>query len=83
MAVSLRPEQAALNRRNEAPSHHTSVDGTIEQITYLGNALVYRVVFEWMDMDVRAENRPGMAKAAVGDEVTVSWEPTAVAVVEN
>ena len=81
VAVSLRPEQAALSRRGGAPSHHTSVDGRVEQITYLGNALVYRVVFEWMDMDVRTENRPGMEKAAVGDEVTVSWEPTAVAVV--
>ena len=81
VAVSLRPEQATLNRRGEAPSHHTSVDGRIEQITYLGNALVYRVVFEWMNMDVRAENRPGVAQAIVGDEVTVSWTPDAVTVV--
>ncbi len=83
VAVSLRPEQAILNRRGEAPHNHTSVDGRIEQITYLGNALVYQVVFEWMSIDVRAENRAGMAQASVGDEVTVSWEPTAVTVVED
>ena len=81
--MSLRPEQAELSRRGEAPSHHTSVDGRVEQITYLGNALVYKVVFEWMDMEVRAENRPGVGQSGVGDEVTVSWEPDSVTVVED
>ena len=83
VAVSLRPEQAILHRRGRAPRHHTSVDGRIDQITYLGNALVYKVSFEWMQIDVRAENRPGVGLASVGDEVTVSWEPTAVAVVQD
>ena len=83
VAISLRPEQAMLNRLGEASSQHTSVDGRIEQVTYLGNALVYRVVFEWMSMEVRAENRPGMEQASVGDEVTVSWEPAAATVVQD
>ena len=83
VSISLRPEQAMLNRLGEAPSMHTSVDGCIEQITYLGNALVYRVVFEWMTMDVRAENRPGVEQASVGDNVSVSWEPAAATVVQD
>ena len=83
VSISLRPEQAMLNRLGEAPSQHTSVDGCIEQITYLGNALVYRVVFEWMTMDVRAENRPGVEQASVGDNVSVSWEPAAATVVQD
>ncbi len=81
--VSLRPEQAILHRLGGAPRRHTSVDGRIEQITYQGNALVYTVVFEWINMDVRVENRPGAQHAGVGDEVTVSWEPTAMTVVED
>ena len=83
IAISLRPEQVMLNRLGEAPSRHTSVDGRVEQVTYLGNALVYRVVFEWMTVDVRAENRPGVELASVGEEVTVSWEPAAATVVQD
>ena len=81
VSVSLRPEQVILNPLGEAPSQHTSVDGRVEQITYLGNALVYTVIFEWMNLDVRAENRPDASQASVGDQVTVSWEPDAVTVV--
>ncbi len=81
--VSLRPEQAILHRLGGAPPHHTSVDGRIEQITYQGNALVYTVVFEWINLDVRVENRPGAQHAGVGDQVTVSWEPGAMTVVED
>ncbi len=83
VGVSLRPEQTVLHRRGEAPPHHTSVDGHIEEITYQGNALVYRVVFEWISLDVRVENRPGASHAGVGEQVTVSWDPTAVTVVED
>ena len=83
IAISLRPEQVVLNRLGEAPSRHTSVDGRVEHVTYLGNALVYRVVFEWMTVDVRAENRPGVELASVGEEVTVSWEPAAATVVQD
>ena len=83
VAVSLRPEQAFLHSLGDAPEHHTSVDGRVEQVTYLGNALIYRVSFQWMHIDVRAENRPGVASAGAGDEVTVSWEPSSVAVVQD
>lgn len=83
VAVSLRPEQAFLHRRGRAPEHHASVDGQVEQVTYLGNALIYRVSFQWMHVDVREENRPGGASASAGDEVTVSWEPSSVAVVQD
>jgi len=83
VAVSLRPEQAFLHNLGGAPAHHTSVDGQVEQVTYLGNALIYRVSFQWMHIDVREENRPGGASLGAGDEVTVSWEPSSVAVVQD
>ena len=83
VAVSLRPEQAFIHRTGQAPENHTSVDGQVEQVNYLGNALIYRVAFQWMHIDVRVENRSGAAPVGAGDEVTVSWEPSAVAVVQD
>ncbi len=83
VTVSLRPEQAFIHRRGEAPPNHTSVDGRVEQVTFLGNALVYRVTFQWMVIDVRLENRPGSITLQVGEEVTVSWRSSSVAVVQD
>ena len=83
VAVSLRPEQAFIYRRGQAPGNQTSVDGRVEQVSYLGNALIYRVSFQWMHIDVRAENRPGVSSVSAGDEVTVSWDPSSVAVVQD
>jgi spermidine/putrescine transport system ATP-binding protein len=81
VAVSLRPERATLDRRGEGPDDRPSVDGRLEQVTYLGNALVYTVALDWMRLEVRTENNPGAADPSPGDEVTVSWEPGSVSVV--
>ncbi|MEO2198133.1 MAG: ABC transporter ATP-binding protein [bacterium] len=81
VAVSLRPERASLHRLGDGPDGHPSIDGRLEQVTYLGNALVYMVALDWMRLEVRTENHPGASGPAVGDEVTVSWEPGSVSVV--
>ncbi|MDH4172048.1 MAG: ABC transporter ATP-binding protein [Acidimicrobiia bacterium] len=81
VAVSLRPERAQLDTLGQAPAGRPSVNGRLEQVTYLGNALVQSVALDWMRVDVRTENQPGTAGPSVGDQVTVSWEPDAVAVV--
>lgn len=83
VAVSLRPEQVRIHRRGAAPSGRTAVDGRVEEVLYHGNALVHTVVFEWMTLDVRTENRTGAATFAPGDDVTVSWAPEALAVVTD
>ncbi len=81
VAVSLRPERAVLHRRDGAPAGVPSVDGVLEQVTYLGNALVYTVALDWMHLEVRTENRPHIERPNVGEDVTVSWEQGAVSVV--
>ena len=52
-------------------------------MTYLGNALVHTVALDWMTIEVRAENRADVAHAAIGDAVSVSWNPEAVSVVTD
>jgi ABC-type Fe3+/spermidine/putrescine transport system ATPase subunit len=59
------------------------VDGVVKSITYLGNAIVYHVGLDWMELEVREENRPDAHRLDVGDEVTVSWDDRAVAVVSE
>ena len=83
VAVILRPERATIAPRDEATAGRSSVDGVIRSITYLGNAIVYRVGLDWMELDVREENRPDSHRLDVGDDVTVSWDDRAVAVVSE
>jgi spermidine/putrescine ABC transporter ATP-binding subunit len=83
VAVILRPERATIEPRREATAGRSAVDGVVLSITYLGNAIVYRVGLDWMEIDVREENRPDSERLDVGDEVTVSWDDRAVAVVSE
>ncbi len=81
VSVILRPERASITERSQTPPGRSAVDGVIEGATYLGNAIVYRVAIDWMEIDVREENRPDARRHERGDEVTVSWDDRAVAVV--
>jgi len=81
IAVSLRPERARLHPKGHAPSDLPSVDGTLLEITYLGNALVYRVALDWMTIEVRSTTDTGTEPIQVGDAVTVSWAPDAISLV--
>jgi spermidine/putrescine transport system ATP-binding protein len=81
IAVSLRPERARLHAKGHAPSDLPSVDGTLLEITYLGNALVYRVALDWMTIEVRSSTNTQTGPIQVGDVVTVSWAPDAISLV--
>jgi spermidine/putrescine transport system ATP-binding protein len=81
VAISLRPESARLAARGTGPGGCPSIDGRVEGVTYLGNALVHTVALDWMRLDVRTENVHGFDGPSAGDEVTVWWEPGAVSVV--
>jgi len=83
VAVILRPERASIRPRGEATAGRSAVDGVVRSITYLGNAIVYRVGLDWMEIDVREENRPDSERLEAGDDVTVSWDDRAVAVVSE
>ena len=50
-------------------------------MTYLGNVRVYTVRLDWMEVEVREENRPGAALHEPGAPVSIWWDPGAVWVV--
>ncbi len=84
VALSLRPERAHLAARGSVASGDgTSVDGVIDRMTYLGNARVYTVRLDWMEVEVREENLPGSVVYEPGTEITVSWDPGAAWVVAD
>jgi len=78
--VSLRPERAFLHAASSTPDG-AWVDGAVKSVTYLGNAYVYQVALDWMEIDVREENRPGLEVFAPGASVRVAFAPDAVSVV--
>jgi ABC-type Fe3+/spermidine/putrescine transport system ATPase subunit len=79
----VRPERMVLHARGEGPDEGPAVNGRLQQITYLGSVLVYTVALDWMTLDVRLENLPGVTGPSVGDDVTVSWDIDAESVVED
>ncbi len=81
VGVILRPERAVVSPPGEVVPGRTSVDGVIRHITYLGNAVVYRVGLDWMEIDVRMENLPSSERFEAGAQITVSWFESAVAAV--
>lgn len=83
VAVILRPERASVTPRRDHADGRSAVDGVVRAVTYLGNSIVYRIALDWMEIDVREENRPDADRLAAGDDVTVSWDHRAVAVVQN
>ena len=80
VAVSLRPERIRVQPRGTAVAHGTSIDGAVSDVTYLGHAVVYSVAAGPTAVEVRNEGEIG-EPLAVGDEVTISWDHGAAAVI--
>ncbi len=85
IALSIRPERATIHHRDHGtgPDAGSAVDGEVVAVTYLGNALVHRVKLDWMEIEVREANDPDRPRFAVGDPVTVAWDPSAAALVAD
>lgn len=96
VALCLRPERAVIQAATDTtapPAALTgtavspaALTGTVAEVTYLGNALVYQVKLDWMQIEVRAANvhaanSTDVPPLDVGQEVTVSWEPKDAALV--
>ncbi len=81
VAVSLRPERVELGARGDAPSERPTLDGTVSNVTFLGNSVVYEVTFDWLTVEARDENRPELTRWAIGDDVSIWWRDDAIAVV--
>jgi len=81
VAVTVRPERLTVHRRGEGPESQHRLDGLVETVTYLGNAVVYGVSIDWMHLEVRCPATLAGDRRDVGDEVTVSFAPEHAAVV--
>ena len=81
VAVTVRPERLTVHRRGEGPESQHRLDGLVENVTYLGNAVVYGVSIDWMHLEVRCPATLTGARRDVGAEVTVSFAPEHAAVV--
>ena len=79
VALCLRPERARVV--DDHDSAESRVSGVIETVTYIGNARVYTIRCDWMQLRIREDNRPGAAPRTTGDDVTVTWDIDAVTVV--
>lgn len=82
VAVSLRPERAHIEAQGTA-GDRPFVDGIVDRVTYLGNARVYTVRLDWMEIEIREENRPGAAMHEPETPVAVCWDTDAVWVVSD
>ena len=83
VAVSLRPERAHIKPQGVYEEGWSHVDGFVETVTYLGNSLVYGIKLDWMELEVREENRPGTDFHQPGTQITVSWDPEAISLVTD
>ena len=81
VAVTVRPERLTVHRRGDGLETRHRLDGRVETVTYLGNAVVYGVGIDWMHLEVRCPATLAGDRRDVGDEVTVSFEPAHAAVV--
>lgn len=82
VGLSLRPERVDLHA-GPAPTGITALDGTLDTVTYLGNALICSVALDWMAVEVRVENAGAVAVPAPGDRVHLTWADGALAVVDD
>jgi spermidine/putrescine transport system ATP-binding protein len=81
VAVSLRPERVQVGAVGEAPEGRPMLEGRVSTVTFLGSSIVYQITFDWLTIEVRNENRPGLVRHDVGEHVSVWWRDDAVAVV--
>ncbi len=84
--VALRPEQLHLVTANDVdliPPNASRLDGTVGRRVYFGESYYYEVSSEAGALDVRQENRPGLTLFDPGQRVTVHWDPSAAAILEE
>ncbi len=84
VAIAVRPERITLTSGTDVPDDDPHcLAGKVSRVTFMGNALVYDVVFDWLTISVRHENTQGVKRFAAGDAVVASWDETAAAVVPD
>jgi spermidine/putrescine transport system ATP-binding protein len=85
VTLALRPERLELFDLDEAmPGRHNRLSGKVIRKMYYGDAYYYDVeVGLDQPLEVKEENRPGVATYQLGDEAFVCWDPSATNVVTD
>ena len=83
VAVTVRPERLTVHQRGRAPEDLHRLDGTVDSVVYVGNAIAYTVSIDWMHLEVRCPATLVGDRMAVGDAVTVSFKPEHATVVSE
>ncbi len=82
VAVTVRPERLTIEKKGQDSANQHQLDGIVETVVYLGNAIVYTVAIDWMHLEVRSSETSN-SRYSEGDEVTVSFDPKYVSVVSG
>ena len=82
VAVTVRPERLTIEKKGQDSVNQHQLDGIVETVVYLGNAIVYTVAIDWMHLEVRSSETSN-SRYSEGDEVTVSFDPKYVSVVSG
>lgn len=83
VGVAVRPERIRIGRPGTAPAGRHRLDGKVARATYVGNAVVYAVNVDWIELEVRASNDAPHDRHEVGDHVMVTFASEHASVVED
>ena len=88
LTVAIRPEKLGLRHVDaERDTSLDAVDGMIERVTFMGNAIAYEVTVPGgeapLRLRVRQGNTPGIQHFAAGETVRVRWAPSSAAVLDD
>jgi ABC-type spermidine/putrescine transport system permease subunit I len=74
VTLTLRPEKLRMVSSDSAiPAHRNVLKGVVERRVYFGDTLYYEVRVGEALIDVRVENRPGLARWETGDSVMLDF----------
>jgi spermidine/putrescine transport system ATP-binding protein len=83
VGVAVRPERIRIGQPGTAPAGRHQLDGKVARATYVGNAVVYAVNVDWIELEVRASNDAPHDRHEVGDHVMVTFASEHASVVED
>jgi spermidine/putrescine transport system ATP-binding protein len=83
VGVAVRPERIGIHRPGTAPPGRHALHGTVGRVTYVGNAVVYLVSIDWIELEVRCANDGPHDRYEVGDQAEVTFASEHASVVED
>jgi spermidine/putrescine transport system ATP-binding protein len=81
VGLAVRPERVQLHRPGHAPAGRHVLRGRVSRATYVGNATVYVVNVDWIEIEVRSADEGHGDRRAVGDDVELSFRTAHASVV--